>query len=195
MAGEIRPLLLMTYIILLLALINPIQSIEYDFSMHLAGAYKHEGGKELDKKQFKKFVLEPTLAKLGLTNDRASTLLLMILAHESKKGHYLVQTTGQAKGVYQMEDATHDDIIKWLKAKKPALYEHIVRLGDGEPSAMKMVTDLDYATAMARAFFLRFPESLPATEEEMAAYAKFRWNTKAGKATAADYLSAYRSWK
>lgn len=148
------------------------------------------------KSQFQSYVLKPTLSELGLYSTHAERLLTMIVAHESVKGHYIVQTTGQAKGIYQMEDATHDDIIRWLRAKKPELYQQIVGMGDNKPSAMKMVTDLDYATAMARAFFLRFPEPLPTgSDEELAAYAKKRWNTHLGKATADDYLKAYKSWK
>jgi len=150
---------------------------------------------ELNRKQFQTCVVEPTLKKLGLHTDNAVKLLVMIAAHESNKGEYIIQLTGQAKGLYQMEDSTHDFILQWVYGNKPELYKEIVKMADGEPSAMKMVTDMDYATAMARAFFLRFPEQLPDTEDEMAVYAKKRWNTYAGKATSNDYLLAYKGWK
>lgn len=151
----------------------------------------------MNKQQFIKYVIDPTLKKLGLYSESASNLLTMIAAHESMKGHYIVQTTGQAKGLFQMEDATHDYLLSWVKSNKPELYKAIVAMGDNDPSAMKMVTDLDYATAMARVFFLRFPEALPSGKDvdAMSAYAKRRWNTHMGKATPDDYKKAYLSWK
>lgn len=182
--------------LLILALINPVQKLELDLSLHLVQEVNHQGGNKLDRKQLQKYVIKPTLTKLGLYTQDAERLLVMIAAHESVKGYYIVQTTGQAKGIYQMEDATHDDILRWLKAKKPEMYKQITSLVAGEPTAMDMVTNLAYATAMARAFFLRFPEALPTgSDDSLAAYAKKRWNTYLGKATASDYLKAYRSWK
>lgn len=182
----------MITLLLLISLISPPQ-IEVGLLVKL---YQQEN-KELNKKQFTTFVIDPTLKKLDLYSESASNLLVMIAAHESMKGYYLVQTTGQAKGFFQMEDATHDYLLTWLRSKKPELYTKVSAMADNEPSAMKMVTDLDYAVAMARIFFLRFPEALPSGSDTnaMAAYAKYRWNTKLGKATPADYKSAYLSWK
>lgn len=49
---------------------------------------------------------------------------------------------------------------------------------------------------LARLHYLRVPEAVPATVQDMAAYAKRHYNTRLGKATAADYLSAYeKGWK
>lgn len=172
---------------------NLAQHIEYKVTYSLIN--EHSGGVELEKKQFVKYVVDPTLKKIGLYTPDASSLLVMIAAHESQKGHYIVQTTGQAKGVFQMEDATHDYVLAWLKNNRREVYDAVVKMADDEPSAMKMVTDLDYATAMARAFFLRFPEPIPSGASAQAEYAKKRWNTYMGKATPADYLSAYNTWK
>lgn len=176
---------------LLFALMN-LPLAEKDSSVHL-----QEREEVVNKTQFANFVIKPTLQRIGLYSEDATELLIMIAAHESMKGHYLVQTTGQAKGFFQMEDATHDYLLNWLAVNKPELYTRVIKLADGEPSAMKMVTDLDYATAMARVFFLRFPESLPSKSnvDAMAAYAKKRWNTSAGKATPNDYKQAYLTWK
>lgn len=182
----------MSIILLLAALINP--------AFYEAGSLvqlRNEEVSELNKSQFIKYVINPTLVKLGLYSESASNLLVMIAAHESIKGHYIVQTTGQAKGVFQMENATHDDVLRWLKSTKPELYKLVVAMADNDPSPMKMVTDLDYAVAMARVFFLRFPEALPSGSDThaMASYAKKRWNTYLGKATVDDYKQAYLTWK
>lgn len=150
----------------------------------------------MDKKQLITRVIEPTLKQLGLYSESAINLLVMIAAHESVKGNYIAQLVGPARGIYQMEGNTHDDIIKWLKVNKPIIYAQINLLVT-EVNADMMMYDLRYATAMARVFFLRFPEALPSGSDvnAMAAYAKLRWNTKLGKATPADYKNAYLSWK
>lgn len=181
----------MNTLLLLLALINPTPQ-ETGLSVHIETKEAHI----LNKNQLVKYSIEPTLKGLGLYSESASNLLVMIAAHESVKGYYIVQTTGQAKGVYQMEDATHDYLLSWLKSNKPELYTKVTSLVV-KPTAMTMATDLNYAAAMARVFFLRFPEALPAGSDvdAMAAYAKRRWNTNLGKATAADYKQAYLTWK
>jgi len=156
---------------------------------------EHSGGVELDKKQLVALVIEPTLKKIGLHSQGAVDLLVMIAAHESKNGHYIAQVRGPAKGIYQMEPATHDDILRWLAVKKPEVYRSIAAIVSGEPTADKMVTNLEYSTAMARAFFLRFPEPIPTDAVTQSTYAKKRWNTYQGKATPTDYLLAYNNWK
>ncbi len=150
----------------------------------------------MNKKQLKERVIVPTLKQLGLYSEDVVELLLMIAAHESVKGEYIAQIVGPARGIYQMEGNTHNDILVWLKLNKPALYKLLTGLVASTTGDM-MMYDLRYATAMARVFFLRFPEPLPSGSDvdAMAAYAKRRWNTSAGKATPADYKSAYLSWK
>lgn len=150
----------------------------------------------MDKKQLITRIIEPTLKQLGLYSQDAVNLLVMIAAHESVKGTYIAQLVGPARGIYQMEGATHDHILGWLKNKKPELHSKILSLVV-DSSSDTMMYDLRYATAMARVFFLRFPEALPSGSDvdAMAAYAKLKWNTNLGKATPADYKQAYLSWK
>lgn len=151
---------------------------------------------QMNKKQFTQHVIEPVLKSMGLYSEEAVRLLLMIMAHESRQGYYIVQTVGPAVGVYQMEPATYKDIHLYLH-KKPNLRNEILNWSVfGGAHAGEMAGNNYYATAMARAFFIRFPEALPkGSDEELAKYAKKRWNTSAGKATWQDYLQAYRNWK
>lgn len=152
----------------------------------------------MNKQQFTKYVIEPVLRSMGLYSEEAVRLLLMIMAHESRKGYYIKQTVGPAVGVYQMEPATHDDIYRFLsmRGKEHLVSNFEVYQASFSDGASEMAGNMYYATAMARAFFLRFPESLPkGSDEELAKYAKRRWNTSAGKATWQDYLKAYQEWK
>lgn len=152
----------------------------------------------VNKTQLIELAIRPTLKKLNLWSPEAETLLAMIAAHESNCGQYIAQIRGPARGVFQMEPATHDDIHKWLKATRPELYQLLhTATGTTRESmvADTMMTDLDYAIAMGRIFFLRISAPIPKTLPEMAVYAKRYWNTYLGKATAEDYLKAYSNWK
>lgn len=152
----------------------------------------------MNKQQFVKYVIEPVLRSMGLYSEEAVRLLLMIMAHESRKGYYIKQTVGPACGVYQMEPATHDDILKFLyrNGRHLIVQKFLMNSPHTASEAEEMIGNLYYATAMARAFFLRFPEPLPkGSDEALAKYAKQRWNTSAGKATWQDYLQAYQEWK
>lgn len=152
----------------------------------------------LNKNQLIELVIKPTLSGIGLWSQDAENLLLMIAAHESKWGYYLAQMKGPARGMYQMEGETHDDIVAWVNRTNPLLFTKILEVCGMVRSAAtadRMCSNLAYATAMARLFFLRFPEGLPSSPADQSAYAKKRWNTSAGKATADDYLKAYNGWK
>lgn len=176
----------------LLLLLNPVPQIEQGLLVD-----KQETTQVMHKQQFRTLVIEPVLKEMGMYSEEAVRLLLMIMAHESRQGYYIKQTVGPALGVYQMEPATHDDIIKFLRAKGKVKLVTMWSAPQFEWStATEMAGNMYYATAMARAFFLRFPEALPnGSDAELAAYAKARWNTKAGKATADDYLKAYQAWR
>lgn len=186
---------MMTLTLCLTLLLNPVPLIEQGLLVESNQPQRIE----MNKQQFTKFVIEPVLRSMGLYSEEAVRLLLMIMAHESRKGYYIKQTVGPAVGVYQMEPATHDDIIKFLKNRKPRVHKDVNNwsiIQDTVTESYEMAGNMYYATAMARAFFLRFPESLPkGSDEELARYAKKRWNTSAGKATWQDYLSAYQGWK
>lgn len=64
----------------------------------------------------------------------------------------------------------------------------------------QLITNLQYATAMARIHYYRVPESLPRRCDfdnhglylrALGAYAKHHYNTEQGKAVAQDYTDAF----
>ena len=62
--------------------------------------------------QFRNLIIEPTLEAIGMNSTSAVELLLGTMATESWAGTYIKQIkNGPALGVYQMEPATHDDIV------------------------------------------------------------------------------------
>jgi hypothetical protein len=159
----------------------------------------------INAQHLRRYVIVPTLDHLAAWNPRikseaAIRLLLMTAAHESRMGHWLHQVGGPAEGIYQMEPATHYDLLDWIGPFTD----------DGSVCLKTLVTQLRtdllndqvegnlyYATAMARLFYWRRPEPLPEEHDlgGLARYAKQWWNTYLGKATVADYLQAAHDWE
>jgi len=163
--------------------------------------------------QFKEHVVIPTLKYLEDEipfSDEAVDLLMMTCAHESKGGRFLRQLGMEgdrgAFGVYQMEMATHDDIwINFLTYKKKLddMIEEMVPQFDQDvtvPQGMQLITNLAYATAMARVHYWRVKEPLPSKDDmgyldKLGKYAKLYYNTHEGKATASKYVTDYLEWR
>lgn len=172
----------------------------------------------MDYNQFRGLVVVPTLHYLDEVipySEEAVDLLMMTAAHESNGCSYVKQINGPALGVYQMEPATHYDIYKnFLKYNpkiKSLLKDFTIDAGILLQQGEDMVFNLAYATAMARVHYYRVSEPLPerkamakcvspeSREEdylmELAKYAKWYYNTNLGKATAEDYLKAFKRWR
>ncbi len=144
--------------------------------------------------QFRDFV-RGTL--LGFTpipfSEKAVTLLLMTAAHESELGCFLKQHPGPARGAWQMEPATLEDHLAWMRSRRPEMHERTEAL---RPPALKppdaLMLCLPYACVTARIHYFRRPDPIPEDLAGMAALAKKVFNTSAGKATPQKYLDAYR---
>lgn len=154
----------------------------------------------LDKTQLRELIdrvlryLDPEIPY----SEDARELLMMTAAHETRLGTYLAQVRGPARGIYQMEPATERYLLRTMESLNPSLHAKIAALNleidgrDGSERDMDSYHNLAYQTAMARAHYWYRPGKIPKDAKEMAAYAKRHWNTARGKATADDYLSAYR---
>ncbi|HQO65941.1 MAG TPA: two-component regulator propeller domain-containing protein, partial [Spirochaetales bacterium] len=65
-------------------------------------------------------IIRPTLVDMGHYSPEAEALLLGIAAQEARGGRYLAQLRGPARGIYQMEPATHDDLWRhFLPSRRP----------------------------------------------------------------------------
>ena len=152
----------------------------------------------INPKQLRELVIIPTLQYLNPVipySIEAVDLLCMTAAHESLNGTYLKQIKGPALGIYQMEPATHDDIWDNFLSHRKILSQLVSGFDLDE-----LVTDLKYATAMARVHYYRVPEALPKRKDtgpdsdyiyHLAKYAKRHYNTELGKATEDDYFDAF----
>ena len=156
--------------------------------------------------QLRELVVIPTLKKLDPVipySEEAVDLLMMTCAHESKMGKYIRQLgfcygdLGGAFGIYQMETATEKDIYNNFLIYKPEI-QALINEFHGH-----LMTDNEYATAMARLHYYREPEALPKKSNytdievyllSLARYCKKYYNTELGKAEVMDYYNDYKTF-
>jgi len=143
----------------------------------------------INTKQLIELIIQPTLKGLDLYSPAAEQLLALTCAQESNMGTYLAQfPVSIAKGIYQMEDATHDDIRKYCDTRIPPIYKI--------NTANNLIYDLRYATLLCRLHYLRVKEAIPqfGNIDAMWDYYKQYYNTPKGAATRIDFLANYAKY-
>lgn len=156
---------------------------------------------------FRSHVIAPVLRAMDMWSPAAENLLLGTAMQESRCGEYLVQIGGPALGVFQIEPATAHDLIFRYLDRRPDLrrqFEISFRLLDSRPVnwtsfphqriAEKLITDLRFATAVARLRYWIVPEPLPAADdvEGLARYWKQYYNTHLGRGTEEEWINNYQ---
>jgi hypothetical protein len=150
------------------------------------------------KQQADKFlanVITPTLELIDLWSPAAEELLLGTAIMESHLTYRRQFGNGPARGLFQMEPATHDDIWNNFLKFKPTFAKAVSALLS-KASANKL-TELEindrYACAMARMHYRRKSEPLPAAGDvqAMATYWKRHYNTVLGAGDPQDYVAKW----
>ena len=123
----------------------------------------------------------------------AENLILGTAAQESAYGKYTVQIGGgPARGKFQMEEATHDDIWKNFLKYKPRLAKLVLSIsGLTEPDFNALEKNDIYACAMCRVHYFRVKEPIPTTINGYAYYWKQFYNTPKGKGTISEFINNY----
>lgn len=150
----------------------------------------------LDISQFRTLIIQPALDAIAKHSEDAEELLVATCAQESLGGTYLKQVGGgPAKGIYQMETRTHDDLWQTILVRDQSLAFKIMKgLNTAtKPNADLMIRDMFYATQMARVFYMRIAHPLPKADDidSIWEYYKQFWNTNAGAATKGDFVLNY----
>lgn len=151
----------------------------------------------INKEQLKESVVVPVLKVLELYSEAAVDLLMGTAAVESNLGEYITQVGGPAKGIFQMEPSTHDDIVRHYLYYKPDLVAKIKEAtGVDKLDSRHLVGNMYYAAAFARIHYLRVPEKLPSAEDvvALASYWKQYYNTKYGKGTVEKFVDKYERY-
>lgn len=149
----------------------------------------------MDTRQFRDFIVRPALQQINAWTLNAEQLVMATAMAES--GLFFVQQIGRgpARGFFQMEPITHDDIWERYLSRKPTL------LNDLKTFIMRDMDlhdqlhgNLFYAAAMCRIFYLRFKAPLPKEGDwhGMAAYWKKYYNTHLGAGTTEGFLKKAR---
>lgn len=140
-------------------------------------------------------LIKSTLFPLGLYSPEAEELLCATCANESHLGQYRRQINGPALGIFQMEPATHDDI--WANyLKYHADLGAKIRALSGTAAAEDLVTNDEYAIAMARVQYLRAKGNLPDIHglQDIWDYYKAHYNTPAGAADIQTFYACYKKY-
>jgi hypothetical protein len=150
----------------------------------------------IDKGQLRDLITR-VLKEANLYSDSAVELLMLTAACESKLGTYIRQVRGPARGIFQMEPATHDDLWENYLEYKPDLFGRVTYFTNGNLSgSFELEANLAYSIIMTRIHYLRIPTPLPeATDVDgMAHYWKKYYNTHLGKGTVAKAKSMYERY-
>ena len=141
-----------------------------------------------------KALITSVLNELGLHSDNAVNLLMGTAAQESHLGKYRKQIGGgPALGIFQMEPATFNDIVRNYLRYKPELAVKIERVARVcRFHAEDIETNDLLAICMARVHYLRVSEAIPSDVEGMARYWKKYYNTPLGKGTEEEFISNYK---
>ncbi len=145
--------------------------------------------------QLRTNIVRPTLEGSGAHNRAAENLVLGTGLQESNL-HYLHQLNdGPARGIYQMEPTTHDDIWEDFLAFRRELKDRVSAfLVPGQDRIGQLVWNLAYATAMCRVHYLRVPQRLPAHDDirGLAEYWKQHYNTPHGRGTPDEFVQKFK---
>lgn len=150
-----------------------------------------------DPTQFRHIIRRGLTPIQGASSQEAVELLMGTAAQESHLGRYLFQIKGPAKGVFQMEPATEQDIWNnYLQFRPPLSQAVTVVTGAGGPDSWTLTIDLSYQIVMARMHYLRVAEPLPAVDdlEGQAQYWKKYYNTPSGAGHVDEYVQNYNRY-
>lgn len=154
----------------------------------------------MDGKQLREIIVRPTLSFLSpeVPYSRAAEDLVMgTFAVESNLQWIKQHGKGPAKGLGQMEPATHKDMWRWLNLPKSRdIRGKVLSLLSSWPldPEDQLQGNLPYCTAMTRLRYWVAPAPLPKADDlkGLAGYWKQYYNTALGKGTVEKFLEAYR---
>ena len=153
-------------------------------------------------------VIRPTLEALAeyhpLMNTEAAVELLMgTAAQESDLGYYLDQIGGgPGLGIYQMEPDTHDSLWEHFIGRRPDLASIVRGLASQhafdspENRHKELITNLAYATAMARIKYWPKTEPLPKSSDiwGLGSYWNRFFNANDEHGTDEEFVMSYRKF-
>jgi len=150
----------------------------------------------MDAEAFRTDIIRPALKLTELWSPGAENLVLGTALVESGLNVVKQYGGGPGLGFTQIEAATYNDVIKYLKLRQPEMGDSILSacyLGDMYPDAQALIWHLRLAVLITRVIYYRRPEPLPEANDVrgMALYWKRFYNTLDGKGDTEDYIKAW----
>jgi hypothetical protein len=145
--------------------------------------------------QFRELVITPALAALAPAGipvtKTAADLLMATAANETDLGTWLNQSPGPALGVFQIEPASLGVVLARMTEAQHLALEGIV---SPQPYEEQLDTNLLLAAAICRLFYWQNPFIMPTTWTLDTLWNVYKsvWNTDAGAATLAGFISALK---
>jgi hypothetical protein len=142
-------------------------------------------------------IVRPVLCHLELWSVAAENLLLGTAVQESGLRFLQQRGGGPARGVYQIEPRTESDLHDNFLKYRPPLRDKVLALLAPVPSRHEqLVSNLAYATAVARLIYHRIPQQLPEAEDvdALGRYWKRHFNTDAGRGTVSAFVHNYKEF-
>lgn len=149
----------------------------------------------MDIGQIREYVVIPALRQINLYSLGAEQLVMATGMTESSMTFIHQKGHGPARGLFQMEPVTHDDIWERFLSQKPMLLNDLKALTMRNMDLHDQLHgNLFYAAAMCRIFYLRFRKPLPEAGDwqGMAEYWKEYYNTRLGAGTVDGFLRKVR---
>ena len=156
----------------------------------------------MDKYQFLKYTIEPTLDQLTLVSGKAfnginASSLLLTTAIVESDCRYIHQIDGPAVSPFQIEPDTYKDIVEnYLSYREPLIDSiHSVTGIDltGYLSKLVLTNHLSLSTIIARLVYYRRPDALPHYLNESGQWYMYKkyYNTQYGSTDESEFHRAY----
>jgi hypothetical protein len=140
-------------------------------------------------------VVRPALRAIGMWSDVAEDLVLGTGIQESGLRALSQVPTGPARGLWQMERATFDDLWgRFLPLHSDVFAKVKLLLASAPEPFDQMATNLLFAAAMCRIKYYASPKPLPSAGslQAQADYWKLVYNTPLGAGRPEDYVANVR---
>jgi hypothetical protein len=145
------------------------------------------------------FIIIKVLRKINLYSAEAVDLLMLTAAQESHCGKYIYQLgRGPARGIFQMEPRTLDDLYFNFLSFRRDLAEKLDMFRASYPE-LDLEANIAFQIVAARLYYYRFPAIIPKWEwfkaeayiNALAQYWKKYWNTYAGAGSVKEAVNNY----
>lgn len=127
---------------------------------------------DLSPKELREMVIRPTLITLDKYSQAAENLLMAIALVKQENSHRLEATNGTAYGIFQIDVPSHQRVWDKYLAFNPDLASKIRGLASQreflKQPHLELATNLSYATAIAWALHLAYPQAKKTSPQKSA---------------------------